>query len=166
MQYTPRRIDIWRSGETFVAKSSSTKGSTMTTTCDSTATNTCSGKSTPTSGYLAFFYVTCGAQTYFGPNPYHFTPSFGSTFPGHGNITNPVRSYVCDNQSTTIRPTWKLMGFFDPDDSECTALAGAAYQEDVCDAPSSSPTAGPSSNPSTSPTTTSLSKSPSSGVSS
>ena len=35
-------------------------------------------------------------HTYFGPNPYKFTPSFGSRFPNHGNTLNQSFFYVCD----------------------------------------------------------------------
>jgi len=111
----------------------SQEASGTSTTCDNKlASLVCSGRSTPEYGNVPFFYVSCGASTYFGPNPYHFTPSFGSIFPGHGNTNNLVRSYLCDGLDASIRPSWKLLGFFNPAGSGCTSLANATYDETVC----------------------------------
>ena len=97
-QWAPRRVRIYKRGTTFVAQAaSSPKG--VSTTCGSlTASLACSGWSTPKAGHVPYFYVKCQNSTYFGPNPYNFSPSFGSRFPGHGNTLNQsfVRSYVCD----------------------------------------------------------------------
>jgi len=126
--YTPRPIDLY-SGvhangvEHFVA--------VLDGVCNSPATLKCSGKSTPSPNHLPFFHVTCGDSTYLGRNPYHFTPDFGAEFPAHGSIEQPVKAYVCDGQDPSLRPTWKLIGYFD---SNCTESEGIAYHDDVCDA--------------------------------
>ena len=124
--YTPRSIDIYTTtNNTHLV--SVPEG----TLCSSQTQAVCSGKSTPSAGHVPYYYVTCGYSTYFGPNPYHFTPSFGSEFPDNGSITNPVRSYVCDGQDLSVRPTWKLLGFFNP--SSCAEIEGATYHEGACD---------------------------------
>ena len=163
-EWSPRTVDIYRDGTKFVAlAASSAKGNS--TTCDSpSASLVCSGTSTPRQGHVPFFYVTCGASlTYFGSNPYNFTPSFGinKRFPGHGSINNIVRSYVCDGMDVSIRPTWKMMGFFNSSDADCASLATAKYNGTVCIAdptrtasPTTAPTTTPTARPSASPTNT------------
>ena len=48
-------------------------------------------------------------------------------------MNNMVRSYVCDGMHRSIRPTWKLMGFFNPSDAGCIALSASKYEVTVCD---------------------------------
>ena len=154
-EYQPRRVDLYQLGTSFTAVAApSSQGDT--TSCRSSSANlVCSGKSTPTPGYLAYFYVSCGSSSYFGTDPYSLSPGSGSvfTFPGSSqafssNTTttsyanNPIRAYVCDGQPssgpTIVRPSWKLLGFFDP--STCNTLADATYDDDVCiEQPSTSP---------------------------
>ncbi|KAL7443404.1 hypothetical protein ACHAXH_007319 [Discostella pseudostelligera] len=134
-QWSPRRMDIYKdAGSNFVVLAASAAGGTSTT-CDRTSASLiCSGSSTPRSGYVPFFHIQCGSSlTYFGPDPYTFTPSFGSRFPGHDNMTNLIRSSVCDGLDTSIRPTWKLMGFFNASNSDCISFPTATYNETVCD---------------------------------
>ena len=145
---------MYTEGTNFVVVAAPAPGSVTdpgTTTCASaSAARTCSGFSTPQSGNVPFFYVSCGTgNSYFGPNPYHFTPAFGNTFPGHGDVNNLVRSYLCDGQANAVRPTWKLMGFFNSDDVGCISLAAKAYDETTCDAgvATKSPTDSPSQSP-------------------
>eukprot|EP00581_Thalassiosira_minuscula_P014784 CAMPEP_0183721232 /NCGR_PEP_ID=MMETSP0737-20130205/13573_1 /TAXON_ID=385413 /ORGANISM="Thalassiosira miniscula, Strain CCMP1093" /LENGTH=1108 /DNA_ID=CAMNT_0025951205 /DNA_START=33 /DNA_END=3360 /DNA_ORIENTATION=- len=148
-QFTPRRVDIYTKGSSFVVKTAASAGG-QTTTCDSlAATLSCSGWSTPKSGFVPFFAITCGAQTHLGDDPYHFTPPFAGhgEFPGHGLIASPVRSYLCDGQDVSIRPTWKMLGFFDNTDAGCVGLSGSTYEETVCDTPTSSPSRSPSTSP-------------------
>jgi hypothetical protein len=134
-QWSPRKLDVYNDGPKFIVLAASTPGGKSTSCGSPSATLVCSGSSTPRSGYVPFFYVTCGSSsTYFGPNPYHFTPSFGSRFPGHGDISNLVRSYVCDGLDISIRPSWKLMGFFDPTNVNCISFPTATYDATVCDA--------------------------------
>ena len=155
-----RDIDIYHqsSSSSFGVLAASAVGGT--TTCLTGITKVCSGSSTPRTGEFTrqhiyssgtqttlyvpkhikplfnftgkkpFFYVTCGATTYVGPDPYALSPY--DNFPNHGNTTNIVRSYVCKGQQST-RPTWKLLGFFNPD--ECTSAQlpdTATYAEGIC----------------------------------
>jgi len=155
--YSPRTVNIYRSGAAnFVVVAAAAAQGTSTSCASSGASLVCSGTSTPKSGNVPFFYVTCGTSTYLGPDPYHFTPSFGGSFPGHGTITNPVRSYLCDGQDTSIRPTWKMMGFFDASNVGCASLVATTdmtHDDTVCDAvASSSPSKNPTSSPSKMPT--------------
>merc|ERR1719356_1404311 len=156
-EYNPRRIDIYQLNDSFSVEVAATSEGQSTTCSSSLATLVCSGTSAPSPGKVPFFYVTCGLQTYLGSDPYHFTPDFGAAFPNHGSPSTPVRSYVCDGQDASIRPSWKLIGFFDPNDARCTDLATSLYDESVCPAansstsPSGSPSKGPSSEPSASP---------------
>lgn len=127
--WSPRDIDIYQdsTGTSIVALAESSPD--MGTTCG-VAAPVCTGKSTPQSGYSSFFYMTCGASTFFGSDPYHFAPTFGSSFPNHGDASNIVRSYVCKSETDiAVRPTWKLVGFFN---NSC-ATSGATYDETLCD---------------------------------
>jgi len=134
--WSPRMVGIYSSkddGNDFtIVSSSSVRGNS--TTCDNPlASLICSGTSTPSPGRVPFFYVKCGtSSTYFGTDPYHFTPPFGSRFPGHGNISNMVRSYVCDGMDISVRPDWKLMGFFNSSDTGCLSLVQARYNSEIC----------------------------------
>jgi hypothetical protein len=159
--WTPRMVGIYSStddgNEFTIVTASSVHGNS--TTCDNPlASLICSGTSTPSPGRVPFFYVKCGTLlTYFGTDPYHFTPPFGSRFPGHGNIDNMVRSYVCDKMDISVRPDWKLMGFFNSSDTGCLSLVQARYNSEICVA---NETAVPSSLPTTltnAPTTTTTS---------
>merc|ERR1712157_495543 len=156
-EYNPRRIDIYQLNDSFSVEVAATSEGQSTTCSSSLATLVCSGTSAPSPGKVPFFYVTCGLQTYLGSDPYHFTPDFGAAFPNHGSPSTPVRSYVCDGPDASIRPSWKLIGFFDPNDARCTDLATSLYDESVCPAansstsPSGSPSKGPSPEPSASP---------------
>ena len=130
-RWSPRTVDVYASPEsdTFAVVPSESAGGTSTT-CG-TKSPACSGKSTPESGYIPYFYVTCGSTNYFGPDPYYFTPSYRGVFPGHApDLTTPIRSYLCEGLASSERPTWKLMGFFTP--SGCSSLASATYDETIC----------------------------------
>ncbi|EJK54923.1 hypothetical protein THAOC_25402, partial [Thalassiosira oceanica] len=128
VDYNARRVDLYKDGDRFEAVAASNEGGP--TSCGSdTAVVACSGWSTPQSGKSPFFYITCGTNTHVGQDPYHFSPSFGDTFPGHAPAGETVRSYVCDGQSNTVRPTWKLLGFFSPD---CAGIGSATLDDSVC----------------------------------
>ena len=178
---------------------------TFLSSSNSAASLVCSGLTTPRMGYVPFFYVKCQNTTYLGPDPYHFSPPFGSQFPGHGNKTNGllVRSYVCNGMikssrnlqadgfydyyntnnddvvtdddsgigafsgesfvnDTSVRPSWKMIGFFPV--NNCTSSLGESntYDESVCNAnPTSVPTSMPTATPTTpSPTSTPTTPSP------
>lgn len=77
-----------------------------------------------------------------------------------GRVRHPVSiryAYLCDGMSTSIRPSWKLLGYFAP--AACASLATAALDPGRCPvasdtptlAPSAAPTALPSPAPSTPP---------------
>lgn len=148
--WSPRMVGIYSSSkddgyEFTIVTASSVRGNS--TKCDNPlASLICSGTSTPSPGRVPFFYVRCGTSLeYFGTDPYHFTPPFGSRFPGHGNINNMVRSYVCDKMDISVRPDWKIMGFFNSSDTGCLSLVQARYNSAICVAnetavPSLSPT--------------------------
>ena len=169
-EYTPRNIDLYQLGSSFAAVAASSSSST--TSCgDASASLVCTGKTTPSAGYLPWFYIKCGSSTFFGQDPYHFTPYSGTEFqfPGHSTANYPVRSYVCDGQPISVRPSWKLVGFFN---DSCASLATSTYDETVCpwdESWTEMPSESPSLEPSTSTPTLSPSKdpsqSPSSGVS-
>ena len=158
-QYSPRRVQIYQDGGSFsftAVAASSVEG--MTTACPSSSAQLvsgCSGYSTPMGGYVAYFYVKCGASTHFGLDPYHFTPNSGTsfTFPGHSDTTQPnweIRSYLCNGElPASVRPTWQLLGFFNP--TTCTSLADVSYDDTICQ-PTSEPSI--SSVPSGAPTET------------
>ena len=130
-EYTPRNVDLYQLGSRFAAVAASSSSST--TSCgDASASLICTGKTTPSAGYLPWFYITCGSSnTHFGQDPYHFTPYSGTEFqfPGHSTPNYPVRSYVCDGQPVSVRPSWKLVGFFD---DSCASLATSTYDDTVC----------------------------------
>ncbi len=154
-QWSPRTLNAYKDGTKFIVLAALTAGGTSTECGSSSAKLICSGSSTPRSGYVPFFYVTCGSSsTYFGPNPYHFTPSFGSQFPGHGNIDNLVRSYACEGMDISFRPTWKLLGFFDPTNANCISFSTASYDATICGTERVPVTAIPVKSPTNSPTKT------------
>ena len=105
----------------------STVGGT-TTSCDK-GTSRCIGSSVPGTDLEPYYTVTCDTSTYLGPNPYHFSPAQSTT--GTYDQWTPIRSYVCDGMASTVRPTWKLMGYF-PINAGCQALQGATYSETFC----------------------------------
>lgn len=86
----------------------------------------CTGRSTPQVGHRAFFSIECVGSYYFGPDQYHFAPK-----PGSDKI---IRSYECGNRKPdddpTIRPKWKLIGFFPV--NECEEIAGMRYDPTIC----------------------------------
>ena len=166
-RWNPRAVDIYKSGSTFdVVAATSSQGTT--TTCSSvSATLECSGYSTPKAGYVPFFYITCQDSVYIGPDPYHFTPGNGEwfTFPGmSGDNSQKIRSYACEGEVQSVRPTWKLMGWFEA--SSCSLGSGMSFDGNICqvitEEPSSSPTSNPTNAPSSAPITSAPSSSPTS----
>lgn len=83
----------------------------------------CTGKSVPEFGLRPLFAITCGANKYVGSDRYHFAPP-------RANETETIRPYACDGELPSVRPTWKLLGFF-PEGS-CDFLIGASYDKDFC----------------------------------
>ena len=152
-RWNPRAVDIYKSGTSFDAVAATSSEGTSTTCTSASATVECSGFSTPKAGYVPFFYITCGASSYLGPDPYYYTPGNGDyfSFPGmSNNNTLKVRSYLCEGE--TVRPTWKLIGWFDA--STCLssgAGSGLSYDDNICVVPT--PTQAPTSPPTGQPTT-------------
>jgi hypothetical protein len=148
--WTPRKIDVYESGGKFVVMAAETTGGTSTS-CASGPTVAYSGYSTPQANLVPFFYVTCGDSTYIGPDPYHFTPNFNN-FPGHGTYTSKVRVYRCNGLDSSVRPTWKMMGFFPAANAGRNDLV---YDdtESLCPEGTKSPTSSPSKSPTSPPTT-------------
>ena len=149
-QWSPRAVHVYTKGAGFVVLAAPEPGAATTSCAAADATLACAGYSTPQAGAVPFFYVTCGAATYFGPDPYRLAPSFGADgFPGHGDGDHPVRPYLCNGEMNSIRPAWTLMGFFDASDAGCAALAGAVYADATCVAApaSAAPSVAPSSIP-------------------
>lgn len=93
-------------------------------TCDA-APNSCVGFSTPRNGSSAFFLVTCGNGTYIGPDQYHFAEREDND----KDASIKIRPYVCDGFSDNVRPTWRLLGYFDQD--ACT-LDSLEFNSTLC----------------------------------
>lgn len=123
-----RRLEMYsENGITYGIAIASAVGG-ITTTCGR-GTSRCIGSSVPGSGLEPYFTVTCDTTTYLGPNKYHFSPAQSRT--GGYDQWTPLRSYICDGMASTIRPTWKLMGYF-PLTADCQALQSATYDESFC----------------------------------
>lgn len=69
-EYQPRRVDLYQLGTSFTAIAAPSSEGDATVCQSSSASLVCSGKTTPTSGYLAYFYVSCGTSSYFGSDPF------------------------------------------------------------------------------------------------
>jgi len=80
---------------------------------------TCVGQTTPQPGTEPLFAIQCGNMSYVGIDPYHFAP------PGTGRF-----AYLCDGMDASVRPSWKLLGYFARD--ACSALATAAIDPNYC----------------------------------
>ena len=132
-RWNPRAVDIYKVGTSFDAVAATSSQGTSTTCTSTSATLACSGFSTPKAGYVPFFHITCGASNYLGPDPYHFTPGNGEwfTFPGlSNNNAQKIRSYACAGEVESVRPTWKLIGWFDP--LTCSSLgSGLSYDDNI-----------------------------------
>jgi len=156
-RWNPRAVDIYKVGTSFDAVAATSSQGTSTTCTSTSATLACSGFSTPKAGYVPFFHITCGASNYLGPDPYHFTPGNGEwfTFPGlSNNNAQKIRSYACAGEVESVRPTWKLLGWFDP--LTCSSLgSGLSYDDNICVVPTPPPpvTAAPTSPPTGQPVT-------------
>lgn len=131
-EWNSRNVDVYTFMSDFVVNAALEQGDQ--TGCENRqAVLACEGKSTPSVGVVPFFYITCGSATYFGSDPYHFAPPFDNQFPDHGSVHKIIRSYVCKDESDlSVRPTWKLMGFFNK--NTCTSLSSHVYNKDICEA--------------------------------
>lgn len=86
----------------------------------------CVGSSLPEFNKIPLFFVTCGSNTYVGSNKYHFSPTRAS-------VNDDIRSYACAGEATNVRPTWKLLGYFE--DGSCSALELGIYDTTFCSTP-------------------------------
>lgn len=66
----------------------------------------CEGNSIPSVNKVPYFFITCGNKTYVGSDRYYFTPT---------SLTDDdfIRSYSCTGETIDVRPTWKLLGYFE-----------------------------------------------------
>lgn len=104
---------------------------------------TCSGITTPQKGYSPMFAVRCGGLSSVTHDPYVYAP------PGVGKYP-----YKCqDHRNKTVRPVWKLLGYFKP--GQCKRLMEATFEPGFCERTSTTS----SSTTSTSTTTASTSSS-------
>lgn len=79
-------------------------------TC-ATATTSCTGFSTPHNETSPMFLVICGNESYVGPDQYHFAPAQIVN-----NETVAIRPYICNESLPALRPSWRLLGYFAPED--------------------------------------------------
>lgn len=155
---TSRRLEIYADPSlvSFDVLFAPTPNSTDTVchNADNDLVSVCVGSSTPDVGLVAHFYIECGEgqETYFGPDPYAL---------GWVDINGIERPWICASlDDTSVRPTWKLMGYFPVDcdpvqdaiyvDGSYVELCQAPAEEEEStplpsEAPSDTPTASPSS---------------------
>jgi len=123
-----------------------TLGDTSSLSGPCSGTAFCSGYSTPTAdnGILftfPHFQISCGDQTYFGSDVYHFALS---------NEKEEQIPYVCDESDYSVRPELQLIGFFA--EGDCSEIVDKTYDEDYCgSSPDSPPTSQLSQSPSFTP---------------
>eukprot|EP00586_Coscinodiscus_wailesii_P007311 CAMPEP_0172487248 /NCGR_PEP_ID=MMETSP1066-20121228/16236_1 /TAXON_ID=671091 /ORGANISM="Coscinodiscus wailesii, Strain CCMP2513" /LENGTH=699 /DNA_ID=CAMNT_0013253729 /DNA_START=128 /DNA_END=2230 /DNA_ORIENTATION=+ len=93
--------------------------------CGTSTSVVCTGLTTPGDELEPLFYMTCGEdKKYVGSNRYYFSPE---------PQDDVMRSYVCDGEEFSVRPTWKLLGFFE--EGACDGLKeGRRYDADFCKA--------------------------------
>lgn len=84
----------------------------------------CTGSSVPQVGKVPLFYMTCAEKKYVGSDKYFFSPSRDSD-------SDIIRSYICDGEDVSVKPTWKLLGYFE--EGACDFLSEASYDELFCD---------------------------------
>ena len=117
-----RTITIYSNDQYFGAVASE-QGAGTTTSCGQ-GTSKCIGSSTPKSGSKAFFSITCGSASYFGPNQYYFSPD-------RDTPNDTIRPYACTNNIWS-RTSWKMLGFFPLNDNVCKSLENSEYDLDFC----------------------------------
>ena len=117
-----RTVYIYSEGSLF--------GPSLNQTCGRPlATVACTGKSTPHTGAVPKYAITCagGASKYFGTDPYALSPSRTAFSP---SAQAALRPYLCDGQASSVRPVWTLLGFFLP--SACSELEGGDFNSGFC----------------------------------
>ena len=102
-----------------------------TSTSCSTGTVICTGSTNYGYELFPFFAVSCGSKSYFGRDLYRFAPgrNYTSDVFFQGGVLQP---YACEGEPVDVRPTWKLIGYFDPADEGCASLENYTYSEGFC----------------------------------
>lgn len=136
IDYAGRSVQLYSSADdndlqaVFGAAASTAVGGS-TTSCDQ-GTPVCTGRTTPGINLSPFFYITgCGNATYFGPDMYYFMPgrNFSQDVVDHNGT---IRAYACADQPPYVRPSFRLMGYFDPSDEGCASLQNYQYMPSYC----------------------------------
>lgn len=88
--------------------------------------------------YLAVDPSPILAAICIGRDLYRFAPgrNYTSDVFFQGGILQP---YACEGEPVDVRPTWKLIGYFNPADEGCASLENYTYAEDFCAANPSNP---------------------------
>eukprot|EP00592_Proboscia_alata_P024856 CAMPEP_0194443666 /NCGR_PEP_ID=MMETSP0176-20130528/126838_1 /TAXON_ID=216777 /ORGANISM="Proboscia alata, Strain PI-D3" /LENGTH=892 /DNA_ID=CAMNT_0039269953 /DNA_START=281 /DNA_END=2956 /DNA_ORIENTATION=- len=109
--------------------------------CWGGARSICYGSTVPKEGSKPLFFITCNETSYVGYDAYNFIPNA---------VDGELKPYICANEALSVRPTFKLLGYFDAVD--CADLSGKAYVADFCSTFSSAPSTVPSTIHSSTPT--------------
>ena len=135
VDYTGRSVQLYSSADDNdlqvfgAAASAAVRGST--TSCDQ-GTPVCTGRTTPGINLSPFFYITgCGNETYFGSDMYFFMPgrNHSQDIVDHNGT---IRAYACEGQPPHLRPSFRLIGYFDPSDENCPSLQNYQYSPAYC----------------------------------
>ena len=136
VDYNGRPIQLYLNDDDdqqiFGAAASATVGG-RSTSCDQ-GRAICNGWTTP--GYIfrsvPFFYITgCGNRTYFGPDMYFFMPgrNHSQDIVDHDGV---IRAYACEGEPPHSRPSFRLIGYFNPADASCASLQNHTYSPSYC----------------------------------
>lgn len=115
-----RHVSIWASDQSFTFGATIGVGGPFA--CD--GDHICTGSTTPSGTKKPLYEIKCGNNDVaVTSDPYYYAPD--------GETKQP---YVC-TENDAVRPTWKLLGFFD--EGACEDISeGYSYEEDFCDASS------------------------------
>ena len=134
VDYNGRPIQLYSNDDedqqSFGAAASVTVGGS-TTPCDQ-GRPVCNGRTTPGPNLSPFFYITgCGNRTYFGPDMYFFMPgrNHSQDIVDHDGI---IRAYACEGEPPHTRPSFRLIGYFNPADASCASLQNHTYGPSYC----------------------------------
>jgi len=85
------------------------------------AKHICTGSAAPKKDSRPLYYITCGNVSYLGDEAYHFSPDTNDGI---------LKPYICKGENLSIRPAYKLLGYFVV--SDCSDLRDARYKSDLC----------------------------------
>ena len=96
-----------------------------------TGTVVCTGSTNYGYELFPFFAISCGSRSFFGRDLYRFSPgrNYSSDIFFQGGTLQP---YACEGEPVDVRPSWKLIGYFNPADKGCASLENYTYAEDFC----------------------------------